>query len=144
MSERRRAERRGPTFMLAGDEDGDPAVSRLETSLRIEDADKALREQADLYYRVALLAARLEAQVAAAEMSARAAVNRAALALRLVSVDRHVPLAEEEIVARARQDSEADAAERRAGELRRRLLAARALEAAYEQRLRCLEALGRR
>lgn len=146
MSERGRARRRErtPTLMLVGDEDGDLEVSRIEVSLRIEDADEALREQPDLYYRAALRIARLEAQVAAAEMSARAAVNRTTLALRLASVDRHVPRGEEEIAARARQDSEVDAAERRVGELRRRLFAARSLEAAYEQRLRCLEVLGRR
>lgn len=128
--------------MLAGDEEDDPALSRLEAGLVIDDVREALRDQPILYYRAALRAARLESQVGTAELDMQAAERRVIVALREVARDRPEPLSEEQIAARARQSGDVDKAERRVGELRRRLLVARALVEAYEQRMRALEALG--
>ena len=130
------------TFMLAGDEEDDPALSRLEAGLIIGDIAAALRDQPVLYYRAALRAARLESQAATAELDARSAERRAVIMLRAAARDRPEPPSEEQIAARAQQHADVDKAERRVGELRRRLLAARALASAYRQRLRALEALG--
>ena len=136
-SERSASRRAAVTFMLAGEEDGDPTLLRLEAGLAI-DASKLedeLARQPDRYYRASLRAARLEARVAEAEAEARAAENRIFVYLREQAADRAAPPPDAVLLARARQHADVDVAERRARELRRRLLAARALEAAYMQRM---------
>ena len=142
--ERREHVKSKRAFMLAGDEDGDSEVMRLEALLAIDAADveSALCEQPDLYYRAALIAARLEAQVAAASYEVAAASERVAGPLRERNLTLHEPLTDTQIAARVCSSSDVDRAERRVGDLRRRLGAARALEAAYVQRLRVLAALG--
>lgn len=138
--------RKSSTFMLAGDEAGDVDVSRLEADLAIDRGNlgEALAGHPDLYYRAALMAARLESRVAVAEMDARAALSRQMGALRDLSRDHPQPPTENQLETRARQSSEVDKAERHAAELRRKWLAARALAMAYEQRGRALEALAAR
>ena len=142
-SERREGRRSAATFMLAGEEEGDPTLSHLEAGLAI-DAGKLedeLARQPDRYYRASLRAARLEARVADAEAGARAAEGRVLAYLREQAEDRASPPPDAVLLARARQHADVDAAERRARELRRRLLTARALESAYAQRMRALEVL---
>ncbi len=130
--------------MLAGEEDQDPEVSRLESLLEVDpkELEAELAGQPALYYRSALMVARLESQVQAAEYEVGAAEERTAGPLRERNLTLHEPLTEEQIAMRVRQSADVDRAERRAGELRRRLGAARALEAAYAQRMRVLEVLG--
>ena len=130
--------------MLAGEEEGDPTLSRLEAGLAIDVSklEDELARQPDRYYRASLRAARLEARVAEAEAEARAAEGRVLVYLREQAEDRASPPPDAVLLARARQHADVDAAERRARELRRRLLAARALEAAYIQKMSILEVLG--
>ena len=142
-SERREGKRSAVTFMLAGEEEGDPILSRLEAGLAIDvgKLEDELARQPDRYYRASLRAARLEARVADAEAEARAAEGRVVMYLREQAEDRASPPPDAILLARARQHADVDAAERRARELRRRLLAARALESAYAQRMRALEVI---
>ena len=143
---RDRIPRKSSSFMLAGDADGDVEVSRLEADLVIDRADlgEALAHHADLYYRAALTAARLESSVSVAEMDARAALSRQMGTLRDLSRDHPQPPTEAQLETRARQSSDVDKAERRAAEVRRKWLTARALADAYGQRGRALEALAAR
>lgn len=136
-------EGRARTFLLAGEEEGDPELSELEAALEVDykRPREAAAAHAGLYYRAALRAARLEARVAAAEHEVGAAEERVAQPLREANRNRHEPLTEEQVRARVRQSSDVDRARRAVGELRRQLGAARALEAAYERRGRLLEAL---
>lgn len=143
--ERRTAVRRHERmFMLSGDEDGDPEVSRLEAALEIDPSDlsAALAEQPALYYRARLMAARLEAVSWVAEAEVDAAVNRVAAYLREQARDRAEPPTDAQVLARARQHADVDKLVRRALETRRRLVLARALEGAYAQRARILGVMG--
>lgn len=134
---------RSGAFLLAGEEEDDAELSRLEAALALDPRRprEAAASQPDLYYRAALRAARLEAQVAAAECDVLGAQERVAGPMREANASRHQPLSEEQIADRVRKSSEVDRAVRAAGELRRRLGMARALHAAYEARGRLLEAL---
>ena len=127
-------------FMLVGDEEDDPEVSRLEASLEIDPDDlrAAMSTQPALYYRARLMSARLEAALGMAEAEVDAAVNRVAVYLHKQAEDRAEPPTDAQILARARQHADVDRAARRALETRRRLALARALEGAYEQRARIL------
>lgn len=137
---------RGVGFALAGDEDGDIEVSRLEAALVIDRAvlSDELANHPDLFYRAALMAARLESRSAVAEMDARQVFVQQVNYLRSQMQDRPQPVTEEQLEARARQAADVDKAARHAAEVRRKFLAARALSAAYEQRGRVLEALSTR
>ena len=128
----------------AGALEDDLELARLEAALDLRGADirKALQEQPDLYYRGALAAARLASQVDAAECEVTSAEARVENALREANRDRHEPLSDEHIARRVAQNIEFARARRHAGELRRKLLLARALEEALVQRMRALEALG--
>lgn len=140
--DRRASAREAPiTFMLAGDELGDQDLSRLESGLAVDpgDLEAALVSQAENYYRAALRAARLEAQHVAAEADARAAEARVVVFLR--QQDATVP--DVVLLARAQQHADVAAAAQRAAGAQRLLLCARALESAYEQRLRVLQILPR-
>ena len=143
-SERREGKRSAVTFMLAGEEEGDPILSRLEAGLAIDvgKLEDELARQPDRYYRASLRAVRLEARVAEAEAEARAAEGRVLAYLREQAEGRSSSTSDAVLLARARQHADVDTAERRAREFRRRLLVARALESAYAQRMRVLEVLG--
>lgn len=141
--ERARATRGKPAFMLAGEEVGDDEVARLESRLGIDlrGLEEELAEHADLYYRAALMRARAEAELGKAERDVLAAEGRAAATILAGNGRRDVPLTDAEVELWVRRSAEVDSAGRRAGEARRRLLLARALESAYEARGRALASL---
>lgn len=129
--------------MLAGDEDGNSEVARLEARLVVDpsDLEAELADHADLYYRATLMRARVEAEFGKAERDVLAAEGRVADTIRRGNERRDVPLTEDEIRGWVRRDAAADSARRVAGEAHRRLLAARALESAYESRGQILKLL---
>lgn len=138
-SERAPSRRSGPVFMLAGEVSGDPELSRLEASLEIDLKRRAegLAEQAKLYYRARLRASRAAAALAQAEADRASAEGR--IEGYLASLPNIKP---EAIPVRVRQHADVEAAHRRAAVAQALHAEAAALVAAYEQRMRALEALG--
>lgn len=135
--------RRRLTFMLAGEESGDADLSELEAGLSIDPSrlTRALADQAAAHYRVGLRAARLEADALVAEAEVLSRTASIEDYLRGRADESREQVSEASIAARARRHADVEKAVRAAALVGRRLLVIRALDSAYAERMRALEAL---